>query len=211
MNILQPISLPPARERAASEIRKAIFSKQIKKGEILSLEGTAKQLNISITPVREAFQILARAGLIELRPNKGAIVLGITEQYIKEHYQLRGILESAAVSIICQTKADTTKIENVFNNAKKDIEEKNYHKYADYNQSFHFEIWKAAKNQRMLTLLSELWNGLSIGSIMSVEDYAANSFKEHETILKAILKYDEKKAVTAMKHHIERSMEDILS
>lgn len=211
MSVLQPINLPPARERAASEIRKAIFSKQIKKGEVLSLEGIAKQLNISVTPIREAFQILARSGLIELRPNKGALVLGITEKYIREHYQLRSILECASVSMLCQLKSDTSKIENAFNNAKIDIEKNDFSKYADYNQAFHFEIWKAAKNERMQDLLSELWNGLSIGSFMSVEDYSAKSLKEHEDILNAILKYDEKKAVSAMKYHIERSMEDILS
>ena len=64
------------------------MSKQLKEGENLTLESVAQQLNVSITPVREAFQILAHDGLIKLRPNKGAIVLGITETYIREHYQL---------------------------------------------------------------------------------------------------------------------------
>ena len=52
----------------------------------------AADMDAAVAPVREAFQILAHDGLIKLRPNKGAIVLGITETYIREHYQLRGIL-----------------------------------------------------------------------------------------------------------------------
>ena len=44
-------------------------------------------------PVREAFQILAADGLIQARPNKGAVVLGINEQTIREHYEIRAVLE----------------------------------------------------------------------------------------------------------------------
>ena len=63
---LKPIKLLPARERVASELRKAILSRQVSKGEVLTLETTAQELGVSITPVREAFQILARDGLLEL-------------------------------------------------------------------------------------------------------------------------------------------------
>lgn len=97
---LKPIKIPSAKERVASELRKAILSKQLKEGENLTLENVAQQLNVSITPVREAFQILAHDGLIKLRPNKGAIVLGITETYIREHYQIRGILEGACAGLL---------------------------------------------------------------------------------------------------------------
>ena len=71
---LKPVKLMPARERVASALRKAIISRQIKEGETLALEATAQELGVSITPVREAFQILARDGLLELKQNKGAIV-----------------------------------------------------------------------------------------------------------------------------------------
>ena len=71
---LKPVKLMPARERVASALRKAIISRQIKEGETLALEATAQELGVSITPVREAFQILARDGLLELKQNKGATV-----------------------------------------------------------------------------------------------------------------------------------------
>ena len=99
MNGLKPIKIPSAKEKVASELRKAILSRKMKEGEILSLDSVATQLNVSITPVREAFQILARDGLIKLRQNKGAIVLGITDTYIREHYQLRAILQQKKVWI----------------------------------------------------------------------------------------------------------------
>ena len=100
MNGLKPIKMPLAKEKVAAELRKAILSRQMKEGEILSLDSVASQLNVSAMPVREAFQILARDGLIQLRKNKGAVVLGITETYIREHYQLRAILESAAAKLV---------------------------------------------------------------------------------------------------------------
>ena len=96
---LKPIQLLPARERVAAALRKAIISKQISEGEVLTLENTAQELGVSITPVREAFQILARDGLIELKQSKGAVVLGINETTIREHYQVRASLESAACAL----------------------------------------------------------------------------------------------------------------
>ena len=96
MNGLKPIKMPSAKEKVAAELRKAILSRQMKEGEILSLDSVASQLNVSAMPVREAFQILARDGLIQLRKNKGAVVLGITETYI------RNIISSARSSRVRQ-------------------------------------------------------------------------------------------------------------
>ena len=95
MNGLHPIKMPSAKEKVAAELRKAILSRQLQEGEAVTLESVANQLEVSVMPVREAFQILARDGLIKLQRNKGAVVLGINETYIREHYQLRAILESA--------------------------------------------------------------------------------------------------------------------
>ena len=103
MNGLHPIKMPSAKEKVAAELRKAILSRQLQEGEAVTLESVANQLEVSVMPVREAFQILARDGLIKLQRNKGAVVLGINETYIREHYQLRAILESDTIlSYICQ-------------------------------------------------------------------------------------------------------------
>ena len=123
MNGLKPIKIPSAKEKVASELRKAILSRKMKEGEILSLDSVATQLNVSITPVREAFQILARDGLIKLRQNKGAIVLGITDTYIREHYQLRAILESACAGLAAEEGVDISGIRDSYEESKAALEE----------------------------------------------------------------------------------------
>ena len=206
MNGLKPIKMPSAKEKVAAELRKAILSRQMKEGEVLSLESVATQLNVSAMPVREAFQILARDG-----KNKGAVVLGITETYIKEHYQLRAILESAAASLAAEPETDISEIESVYKEAEEDLKEGNLKQYTDLNRAFHHEIWSAAGNQKMKNMISELWNGLSMGSMVSEEDYAKVSIKEHERIWRAIKAHDQKEAQMAMYDHIMRSRDDMLT
>lgn len=208
---LKPIKLLPARERVASALRKAIISKSIPEGAELTLENTAQELGVSVTPVREAFQILARDGLLEVKQNKCAIVLGVTEKTIREHYQLRAALEGTACMLCCQNNADLSKIKNCVDTAEEALSHQQAGNYTDYNQSFHFEIWEASGNEKMRNLLSELWNGLSVGVEMSELDYALNSQSEHKKIYAALEARDAMAARAEMEKHILRSMDDALT
>ncbi|HCW03500.1 MAG TPA: GntR family transcriptional regulator [Clostridium sp.] len=211
MRGLRQIKLLPAREQVASALRKAILSKELQEGENITLDGIASQLGVSITPVREAFQILARDGIIKLRPNKGAVVLGINKKFIRDHYETRAILESAAVAKVCRENVDISDIVNAYEEAKAALELKDYKEYSNYNQAFHMAIWAAADNEKIKSLLSSMWNGLSIGRAVTEEDYAQLSINEHKELMEAISKRDEEKAKKLMYDHIIRSMENILT
>ena len=190
MNGLKPIKMPLAKEKVAAELRKAILSRQMKEGEILSLDSVASQLNVSAMPVREAFQILARDGLIQLRKNKGAVVLGITETYIREHYQLRAILESAAAKLAAEPGTDIAEIEDVYQESCEALENGESQKYTDLNRAFHNEIWSAAGNGKMKKKVS---------------------IKEHGRILKALQEHNAEAAEKEMYAHIMRSRDDMLT
>ena len=198
MTGLKPIVMPSAKQKVAAELRKAILSRKMKEGEVLSLESIAKQLNVSITPVREAFQILNRDGLIKLRQNKGAIVLGVTDKYIRDHYQLRAILESSCARLACENEADLADLRAIQEDAQRIIEGKTYYQYADNNHAFHSEIWHMSGNEKMEHMVSELWN-------------ARISHKEHAAILSAMEARDEDEAYAAMYAHIMRSRDDMLT
>ena len=79
------------------------------------------------------------------------------------------------------------------------------------NQSFHYEIWKAAGNGKLEKMLGELWNGLSLGLNSTEEEYARRSQKEHQQIYAALEKRDAALAGKEMEKHIYRSMEDVLT
>ncbi len=208
---LKPIKLLPARERVASALRKAIISRQIQEGETLTLESTAQELGVSVTPVREAFQILARDGLIELNQNKAALVLGVNEKTIREHYQIRAALESEACVLFCENKADLLPVKNCLDAAEEALREEDFSNYANLNQSFHYEIWNGASNEKMQKMLAELWNGLSMGVKSTESDYAKVSIQEHRMIYKALEKRDAEQARLEMHRHIYRSMADLLT
>ena len=201
MNGLKPIKIPSAKEKVASELRKAILSRKMKEGEILSLDSVATQLNVSITPVREAFQILARDGLIKLRQNKGAIVLGITDTYIREHYQLRAILESACAGLAAEEGVDISGIRDSYEESKAALGKGDYSQYASQNREFHSEIWAAAGNKKMENMIAELWNGLSMGNMVTEQEYAKIS----------IAAGDGERAKKEMYAHIMRSRDDMLT
>lgn len=211
MNPLTPIKLLPARDRVAAGLREAILTHSLKPGQELTLKDTAAKLGISITPVREAFQILSRDGLIELHPNRGAIVLGMTEKRIRDHYETRAILEREAAMAACRAGADITPIRNAYLQAEIALKNHNILQYSNYNQSFHMEIWNACDNDKIKELLSSLWNGLSIGQSVTQERYAQISMTEHTGILQALEAGDEQTVGARMNAHILRSLESVLT
>lgn len=204
---LRPVKLMPVREQAAASLREAIITQNIKQGETLTLEATAKALGISVTPVREAFQILARDGLIELARNRGAVVIGMNRKNIAEHFSVRAALEAEACRLTCENRADLTEIETLIIQSKQATSEN----YSEYNQSFHYHIWLASGNSKLINILSELWNGLSLGLSTTKSQYAKKSQDEHEKIFAKLKIYDSDAAALAMRNHILRSMNDILT
>ena len=96
LNELPANSLRTAAAAAAEAIRTAILEGEVAPGERLKEKEIAQQLGISSTPVREALQSLDAEGLIEIIPNRGAVVRSYDEETLEELYRLRALLEGHA-------------------------------------------------------------------------------------------------------------------
>ena len=208
---LQPIKLLPARERVASAMRKAIIAQDLAEGAQITLDSIAGLLGVSRTPVREAFQMLENEGLIKLSPNKGAVILGITPRTVREHFQIRAALESEASAIVCQVKADLTDIREIIEQSEEAIANQEFEEYSNLNQAFHVAIWTASDNFRMKSMLSVMWNGLSMRYMETLEEYAVKSLSEHKELLRIFEEGDAEGARAMMHRHIDRSMQDMLT
>jgi DNA-binding GntR family transcriptional regulator len=84
-------------ELVADVLREAITSGHLKANDPLPQQEIAEQLEVSHIPVREALRQLQSEGLVTYQPNRGATVTAHTPDEIREIYEIRAILETAAV------------------------------------------------------------------------------------------------------------------
>jgi len=102
-----PAPRPARREEAAPpttradwvdrRLRSAILSGELRPGERLAGAALAERFSVSPTPLREALQRLAARGLVEIRPQRGAIVAPVSTEEAREIYELRQMLEPMAL------------------------------------------------------------------------------------------------------------------
>src|ERR1041385_1530926 len=84
------------RGQIVRQLLESIFTGEIPGGARLVEEELADKLGVSRTPVREALGELAGIGVIQLKPNHGAIVRTFGPQQLQEIYHIRRLLESEA-------------------------------------------------------------------------------------------------------------------
>jgi DNA-binding GntR family transcriptional regulator len=84
-------------ELVATVLREAITRGLLKANQPLPQDEIAAQLRVSHIPVREALRQLQSEGLVAYQPNRGATVSALTPDEIREIYEIRAILETAAV------------------------------------------------------------------------------------------------------------------
>ena len=207
MEILEVL---PIRLRVAAILRKALLAGEFLPGEELSLTEIAARMGVSRTPVREAFQALAAEGLLELRMNRGAVVVGIDEKFIRDHFELRLLLECEAVKRAVRNQVDMAKLLNLQQWAESHLDTMTEAEYRNYNQQLHMEFWKAAGNQKLYDLLSSLWNGPSGGNVGRDPEHEKISIREHREMLTHMGTGNEEAAGQVMSIHITRSMHNIL-
>lgn len=207
---METIQVLPIRVRVTAVLRKALLSGEYQPGEELSLTEMAAKLGVSRTPVREAFQSLAAEGLLELRMNRGAIVTGIDEKFIQDHFQVRILLEGEAAARAAENAMDTRELTALQQWAQDHRDTMSEQEYQDYNQQFHTAIWRAADNGKLFQLLTSLWNGPSSATQQRDREHEALSIQEHRQILEWIDQSREERARAAMEGHISRSMGNIL-
>src|ERR1700742_4105097 len=90
----------------AEELRRLILSGELPAGTRLRQVELAQRFNVSTTPVREAFTVLARQGLVRHDVQRGVVVFTPTVGDVLENYEIRIALESLATEIAAKAISD---------------------------------------------------------------------------------------------------------
>lgn len=101
--VRQPIA--SLREQALAIIRDAITAGELDEDRIYSAAGLAKQLGMSLSPVREAMMALVTEGTVEAVPNRGFRLVPVTQADLEEITHVRVLLAVPAVRQLCDQAA----------------------------------------------------------------------------------------------------------
>lgn len=182
------------RGRVFHKLRDDILSGKYEEHEELKEVAIGEEMGVSRTPVREAFRQLELEGLIQIIPNKGAYVTGITEKDVKDIYMIRSLLEGLcarwATEHINPEQMDEME-ENVylaeFHAAKGHLEQ-----LAELDNRFHDILYEACDSKILEHQLKDFHQYVLRvrKKTLSNKNRGPKSNEEHKKIMEAIKAHD---------------------
>ncbi|MBX3499727.1 MAG: GntR family transcriptional regulator [Alphaproteobacteria bacterium] len=100
------ISRQALHEAVAARLRDMIVEGRLTPGERLNERELCEQLGISRTPLREALRVLATEGLVALPPNRGAQVVKLSPEDVRDTFTVMGALEGLSGELACRHVSD---------------------------------------------------------------------------------------------------------
>src|SRR5690606_32323032 len=145
-------TLPTA---VAASLREMIIEGALPAGTRLNERALCDQLQVSRTPLREAFRLLAADGLVQIQPNKGAQAIALSEKDIRESFEVIGALEALSGDLACQhiTDQEIAEIQALTFEMQACHARRDLPAYYHVNREIHDRINAAGKNQ----LLSQVY------------------------------------------------------
>jgi DNA-binding GntR family transcriptional regulator len=196
-------------EYAYRVLRGAISDGAFKPGFHLREADVAEWLEISRTPVREAFHRIVSEGLLVIGSWNGAVVADLDPQQLVELYALREALEVTAAGLAAQ-HASQVEIQNLFRIAEMEEAAKDDpERLVVINADLHRAIYNAAHNRYLLQSLNTVVDtlGLLRHSTFVLPGSVQAARSEHLELLGAIRDRDVARARESAAAHINHALE----
>lgn len=193
-------------------LKKKIVSNQLKPLELINEAAIATELSVSKTPVREALHQLEKDGFIYVIPQKGWFVSGINIKDIREIFEVREILECAAVRMAAM-KADRSRFIGLRDKLSEMNNGRNQTALLKSDELVHVNIMESLQNNRLLEIFTALMDHHARTRIFFVSKFdelrLGDAAKEHRAILDAIIAQDPGTAEKLMREHLHNDFANI--
>jgi DNA-binding GntR family transcriptional regulator len=203
-------------ERIAAELRNRILEGRLAPGQRLISRDMIEQLGISRGSLREAFRRLEADGLVDVVPNRGAIVRRLTRDEVVHVYQIREALEGFSARLAAQHINEGDNRERflaVLEKGRVHAVQPVFQGFIADNRAFHQEIVRICANPPLGELIDKYQLPafmVQLRQTIGIEQMISNSLSEHEEIASGILTGDPDAAYLAMKRHLWHSAELLL-
>jgi DNA-binding GntR family transcriptional regulator len=202
-------SAQPAAQRAYVATKDLILSGQLAPGSLFSEGEIAAKLELSRTPVREAFLRLEAEELLRLIPKRGAVVSPIPATEAADVLEVRFALETAAVRRLVERGTDLTalmtQLQALIARQNELAEAQQVVAFAEVDELFHRSIVEAAQNaiaDRFYASLADRQRRMAIGAVGSRPERLTVLVKEHRGLMKQVRRRDLAAFETALAQHL---------
>lgn len=206
---MKEIGEPSLASTAYQRIKTDIVECAFDPGQYIAQADLAARYKMGITPVREALRQLSQEGYVQSIPRLGYVVSHITAQDVQEIYEMRYLLETAAVRLAAQRAAPEL-LAQIHDSAQFTYTYKDRRSYTDFlnrNAAFHSTIARAAGNQRLAEQVSRILDELNrvfhLG--LDIRDSAEEMKDDHVSLADALVNRQTELAVQLVQAEIERS------
>lgn len=201
-------------EEVVERLRDLIIQGDLAPGVKLNERVLCERLRTSRTPVREAIKYLASEGLVELLPNRGAIVTPITATTVREMFVLLGALEALAGELACAhaSEADIAEIRALHYQMLAHHARGELAPYFRCNQQIHLRLVECAGNAALVNTYRALNGHVRRARYMAnlSRERWDHAVAEHEKILEALMRRDGALLAALLRSHLSNKMQVVL-
>ena len=136
-------------------LKENIIHWKLKPGTRLSENEVSEYLNVSRTPVREAFIKLSREGVLEIVPQKGSYVSFIDMDIIDDVLFLRKNVETAIVRLAVDTMTEESilQLSSLLDKQRSCVNARDYDQFFHFDERFHYCIYEATGRKRIWDII----------------------------------------------------------
>lgn len=204
------IKKAPIREQIYHILKGRIMERTYQAGSKLSIISIFKEFNVSNSPVREAFSMLERDGLVEIYPNAGPSVINFSREKVSQIAQ--AILSMLLGSLEICRQADRidqliTLLQNALNIQTAHMHQCSEQEYARYSIAFEASFIQCCQNPyitRQYTEIEDLFYLTVMYDHWYINTIRGRNVIEHQQILGAVKAGDFQRAKDLLIDHYNR-------
>lgn len=209
---VQPV-LASTAERVVDVLRSHLIEGRLAPGTRLSEEVLAAALNVSRNTLREAFRILAHERLVVHEMNRGVFVRRLSVEDVRSIYQLRSLIEPAAVrSVHSAGAADLSRVRLAVTEGLAARERVDWPAVGTANMHFHLAVAGLMRNARLNAVMGQLLVEMRLAfHVMNPpEDFYAPYLDENERICRLMEAGQAEEAAETMEGYLHRACEQLV-
>ena len=213
--IPSPIGRTALAVEISNHLRQMIFEGALEPGEKVREKLLTEQFGVSRTPLREALKVLAAEGLLELIPNRGAVITRQSPDELDEVFGVLAVLEGLAGELAAKAASDEdlARISEMTRQLRQSFDNADRPEYFRINQAIHRAILEAASNDtlaRSHELLAYRAQRARYQANLTPERWRV-AVEEHEAIAEALEARDADRCSALMRSHLLNKLASIKS